>query len=368
MPGTLAHAAHRVLPVREAYSFLLQRIKNCERLERRYNLAADTMKTLHSTRIALIPSLVLIVISVTQSGAGERPFQKNGSFSPYGEMNDEMRDYFARAQRDPQLLYELANRPLEETFELLREFKNRVGDSVHAAPPTQAIAQEILYKHPDFENFVQRTLRKMISALLKAGKPPLTSDGSFDLDAALALPRPTLSPSEKLDYDISRQTWQAMRSLIQTHPSPELRIRLLGPCLDGPEYVMSRGDTTEYGQANDAAQLLRVNLKQLTGEEIPLGQWGADVKAAREWWAKNEAKYAWVPPKPRPPSEPKPIPPRIPLTQGANSKPAATAKDEQLQQRTKGHTSTATVTSLWITGIAILLAAAGVVWAARKRK
>ena len=326
------------------------------------------MKILHRPPLAQVLCLVLITVVVTGSDAVEPQFKANGSFSPYGEMNNEMRDYFSRAQRDPQLLYELANRPLEETFELLREFKNRVGNSPPSAPQTQAIAQEILYKHPDSENFVQRTLRKMISSLLKAGRPPLFSDGSGDVETAFALPKVTLSPAERLDYNISTWTWQAMRSLIQTHPSPELRIRLLGPCLDGPEYVMPHDDDSSRGQANDAADLLRSTVKQVTGEEIPYAQWGVDVKAARAWWTKNEAKYAWVPPEPRPPSDPKPIPPRVPLTQGANSKPAATAKDEPLHQRTEGQTRTETVTSLWITGIAILLAAAGVWWTARKRK
>ena len=214
---------------------------------------------------------------------------------------------------------------------------------------------------------MQRTLRKMTTAFLKEGKRPLKSDGTLDFDAAMKLPLPSLNAQESLDLDVSKRTWERIRSVIQVLPSPELKIRLLGPCLGGVEYVFTPSDYTEYGPANDAADLFRVAVKQATGETLANGNWGADVKAAREWWAKNEDKYAWKPPEPRPASQPTPIPQRVPLNQTGASKQAPQENAASPTSTTSTEPNGNTSNTLWFIGAALLLATIGVWLRARKR-
>ena len=292
----------------------------------------------------ILIGLLLLFGLATEVSAQSYPFKESGLFSPYGDLSREQRDVFRRAQSEPEALQEIANRPLEETYELLRTAmsSNRVE--------TVKAAEDILYKHPDFEPFLHRTVARMIDALLKG-------------------PGNDWKSVQRLESDVSGPRIALFMSFFRRLP-PEMRVRLYGPCLRGPAYQHDNGDVIDFGPANIAAIDLKEAVRKITGEVLTetKDRFSVDLVAAREWWAKNEAKYGWVPPEPRPPSEPKPIPPRVPLTQGANSKPAATAKDAPIHQRTEGPTSTATGTSLWITGIAILLAAAGVWWSARKRK
>jgi hypothetical protein len=225
-------------------------------------------------------------------------FKEGGRFSPYGPVSDEINEIIRRAEKEPEALNELAHRPLEETYEafkIIRGFRSVVG--AEHGKQLSLMSYEILFNHPDFENFMQRTLRKMVQLDSLQPKLPLTADGELDFEAFLKMPpSPIITGGEKMDWNWQKKRLIDLFGTIYNHPSAEMRIRLLGPCLELRDYLIDYGDVIDISPANRAAEQLVMAIYIVTGERFPYRKNGSlDVNALREWWKRNEAKYRWTP-------------------------------------------------------------------------
>ncbi len=276
-------------------------------------------------------------------------FKEGGSISPYGPASDEIQGVVSRAIKDknPEILRELASFPLEQTFEVL-EHAARNTNAAH--PDLKALvpaARDTLYNHPGFENFMQRTLRKMTQISIRDGKRPIKPDGELDILALKARPQPVRTAQEDLEYKITERLWLNMLGTVQVLPSHEMQIRLLGPCLENSDYwlLMEGYGGADYGIANHVAGRLAGAIRKVTGEIIPYtpNGYSYDVNFARAWWKRNEAKYRWTPPWETPAAQPQiapptPLPKRVPLnaktTAGAerDGKPAGADSAEATAQ------------------------------------
>jgi len=321
---------------------------------------------------------VLLILALLTAWSSAQEFKDGGRFSPYGPSSAEVNAILSRASADANVLRELSSRPLEDTYEALVV---ALGSSDRFDPrykPLVPVAKDILFTHPDFENFMQRTLRKMVTLSNRDGKMPTTTDGALDYKALLARPQIKRSPEEEKQFQISERLWLAVIGIVQNHPSPEMRIRLLGPCLEFSDYWYETGDEFRRGPANIVTGILAGAVQKATGEGIPLSKNGYsyDVEIAREWWRKNEAKYKWTPPAAQPaavvPSGPLPTPIPKRILPSQNRKPDGSKDGERndVTSAGSGEAGNGDVSSMryWFIGGALLLAAIGALARARNRR
>jgi hypothetical protein len=301
--------------------------------------------------------LCVFWFSLFSLSAGEPVFKPKGYINPYGPASPYVKEIASKSGADPELLRMLAGMPLEETYEVLMLASGRYGVSRH-----QDVANDVLFNHPDFENFVQRTVRKMMKSLIPEEPRILTSDGMVDLKAEMDSGGARIARSE--DAQISRACWPKMIGLINIQPSAARRIRLAGPCLAGPAYVVEVPGLIEFSPVHQAVDVLAQAISEETGEEIVARNmnWAERVAAAREWWAKNEDKYRWVPPEPRPPAEATPPPKRVPLAAGKQGTKQGTSGAAESGRRGTASPDAEEHHWAWLACIAALVAAGAVIF------
>ena len=263
----------------------------------------------------LIPRKIMLrylffILTVLCASASAQQFKKGGEYSPYGPMSPEARAAFIQNSTDPEQLRNLKNWPLEEIFDGLIDYSKKRLNHDSREREFAAVAGEVLFNHSDFENFMYKILQRRLNFPKQLPELPLREDGSIDIswDELLRLKVEPVDASKRKDVEILMEVWPRLLGVISDIPSPEMRIRLMGPCLKGTAgWVEIQGSHTQYGLADEAAGIISGALKQLTGKGFPYykGGNGINVAVAREWWAKNESKYAWTPPPeaPRPTNE-----------------------------------------------------------------
>jgi hypothetical protein len=163
----------------------------------------------------------------------------------------------------PEEVWQLKNRPLPETFALLQKLTNE-GYRQYAA--VRPIASKILFEHPDLERYLADRMEKLGEWTRRRYQ-----DGEFGL---------------KIRFN--PETIHHRYISIAGQVPGDAAFRLVGPQLFALHAKKINADPPETTPPERARQVLtRLMQERHGGERVPM-----DLEEAREWWKKNEHRFA----------------------------------------------------------------------------
>ena len=241
-------------------------------------------------------SVQAIISALLLASAHTQIYRNSTDGDIHGEWSAEIRDILRRAERDPEVLRELAPLPLEQTYRALLQ---RRSPNIPSYEPMREIARKTLYEHPDLEGYIGRHLRRM-AELLEPEKPRATPENREQVEQR------DIAASNIVGYINFAATLEG-----------DGAFRLLGPRLFDRAWEADYGDTLSTSHGYYAVDHLRSLIrKRFPGEPEPV-----DLEGMKAWWKANEQRFA-VKPKaavpvaveprpvetPSPPSQPTPRP------------------------------------------------------------
>jgi hypothetical protein len=203
----------------------------------------------------------------------------------------------------PEDLLQLRHRPLPETFALLQEILN---EGWREAAPLRPFAKQILYEHPDLERYLVDRMEKLGEwSKRKYQDKEFAREVRFDTEALLSR---YISVAKQIPGDDA--------------------VRLVGSQLFAIHAKKINVNPPESTPAEMAHQALAWLVFERHGERIP-----RDLEAAREWWKKNEHRFATAA-APEPPAKSNPEQSTdVPISKDARSPVQANTSRQELPER-----------------------------------
>ena len=179
--------------------------------------------------------------------------------------------FLNKLERQPNLMWDLQDKPLEEVFPYLHT------TSVMNHGEAGKVAFSVLLCRSDLEEYVARKIQQSIEVFVATEHEPSVDH--------------TWHNNKFVDAGAAYRSFVTFAGSL-----PDDRaLRLVGPALFVPDYLPSTDDFWHQTHAIWAVEQLSKLVKGRCGESIP-----NEIEGARNWWRANEHRFA-AKPAPSPP-------------------------------------------------------------------
>lgn len=230
-----------------------------------------------------------------------------------------------RAKSDPNILWELKDAPIDQTFQLLSDLwfhgramheqrlnsrkiseenerewlaqQKRIGRDPDTAERLFPVAGDVLFNHPNLEAYLTVQLQ-LVNNYMTEG---------FE------------NPGRRQSVMVDNPHGKMVTCLGIARRIPgDGAFRVVGSFLSAPDYPdLPRGDIRPRAPAKSSQKAMAILAKERLGIDL-----GEDVEATRKWWAENKSRFDA---KPKPKSKPETAEAVAPPTSNSPQSPPQTA-------------------------------------------